>query len=213
LPERYTMNMKKLSYGRRFVILGIGALVLLTGYVEGRELPSRTKKTTSTPPSEGRKNDIDVKRLEKKIHDLINLERKKKGLKILVWNEKLNRIARKYSGDMAERRFFSHNDPEGRSFIDRYREGGFECKLRNGNEICLGAENIAQENTFRSVTYLNGVPSYDWNSEDQIAAAAVKRWMQSKAHRENILTSYFKCQGIGIAISDDGKVFVTQNFC
>ncbi|NJD56393.1 MAG: hypothetical protein FIA94_08325, partial [Nitrospirae bacterium] len=184
------MSMKMLSYGRRFVILGIGALVLLTGYVEGRDLPSRTKKTASPPRSEARGHDIEIGRTEKKIHDLINLERKKKGLSVLAWNEKLNRIARNYSGAMAERRFFSHNDPEGRSFIDRYREGGFECKLRNGNEICLGAENIAQENTFHSVTYLNGTPSYDWNSEDQIAAAVVRRWMQSKGHRENILTSY-----------------------
>lgn len=205
--------MKKLSYGRRFVILGIGALVLLTGYSEGRELRSGTKKTASVSRSESRKSDLDVNRLEKKIHDLVNVERKKKGLSGLSWNEKLNRIARKYSGDMAERRFFSHNDPEGRSFLDRYREGNFECKLRNGNQICLGAENIAQDNTYRSVTYVNGNPSYDWSSEDQIAVSVVKRWMQSKGHRENILTWYFKCQGIGIAISDDGKVLVTQNFC
>jgi len=211
--ERYTMKMKKPSYGRRFSILVLGALVLLTGYVEGRELTSKSRTPASASRSEGSKINIDINRLEKKIHDRINLERKKKGLSVLVWNEKLNRIARKYSGAMVERRFFSHNDPEGKSFIDRYREGGFECKLRNGNEICLGAENIAQDNTFRSVTYLNGTPSYDWNSEDEIAASVVKRWIQSRGHRENILTSYFKCQGIGIAISDDGKVFVTQNFC
>ena len=207
------MDVKKLSYGRRFVILGIGALVLLTGYGEGRELTSKSRTPASASRSEGSKINIDINRLEKKIHDRINLERKKKGLSVLVWNEKLNRIARKYSGAMVERRFFSHNDPEGKSFIDRYREGGFECKLRNGNEICLGAENIAQENTYRSVMYLNGTPSYDWNSEDEIAASVVKRWIQSRGHRENILTAYFKCQGIGIAISGDGKVFVTQNFC
>ncbi|HYQ48361.1 MAG TPA: CAP domain-containing protein [Thermodesulfovibrionales bacterium] len=207
------MNMNELSYyGRRFVILVIGALVLLTGYGEGRELSSSTKKT-ATSRSEPRGHDIEAGRIEKKIHDLINLERKKKGLSALVWNERLNRIARTYSRDMVERKFFSHNDPEGRSFIDRYREGGFECKLRNGNEICLGAENIAQDNTYRSVTYVSGNPSYDWNSEDAIAVSVVKRWMQSRGHRENILTPYFKCQGIGIAISDDGKVFVTQNFC
>jgi uncharacterized protein YkwD len=207
------MDMKKPSYGKRFVILVLGTLVLLAGNSEGREPPSKTKKTASAPRSEGRKHDIDISRLEKKIHDLINLERKKKGLQGLSWNASLNRIARRYSRDMAGRRFFSHNDPEGRSFMDRYKEEGFACKLKNGNATCYGAENIAQDNLYSSVVYLNGAPSYTWNIEDKIAASVVKRWMESKGHRENILTSYFKRQGIGVAVSDDGKVYVAENFC
>ena len=97
--------------------------------------------------------------------------------------------------------------------MDRYKAGGFECRLRFGNKTCLGAENIAQDNLYRSVLYRNGVPSYDWNTGDEVAASVVNLWMKSKGHRENILTPYFKCQGIGIAISDDGRVYVTENFC
>jgi len=207
------MVMQKVSYCWMSAVLVLGVFLVLSGNGEGRDLRSKTRNPETTSRFEGKKHDMDVSRLEKKVHDLINLERKKKGLSALVWNVSLNRIARKYSSDMAGRRFFSHNDPEGRSFMERYHEGNFECRLRNGNEICLGAENIAQENTYRSVTYLNGVPSYDWNSEDEIAASVVKLWMKSRGHRENILTSYFRRQGIGIAISDDGKVLVTQNFC
>lgn len=147
-----------------------------------------------------------VVRLEKKIHNLINAERKKRGLSALEWSDSLNRIARRYSQDMAERNFFSHNDPEGRCFTDRYKEEGFPCKIKVGNTTCLGAENIAQDNLYSSVTYRNGVPSYDWNTEDEIAASIVKGWMNSKAHRDNILTPYFRHQGIGVWISDDGKV-------
>ena len=205
--------MKKLFSGVTYAVLGLAAFFILNTYSAARDLPSKTRNTAATSRSDGKKHAVDIVRLERKIHDLINAERKKKGLLSLSWNESLNKIARGYSRDMVERRFFSHNDPDGRSFIDRYKAGGFVCKLRNGNETCLGAENIAQDNLYSSVVYLNGAPSYDWNSEDEIAASVVKRWMQSRGHRENILTSYFRRQGIGIAVSDDGKVYVTGNFC
>jgi uncharacterized protein YkwD len=197
------------------VILSLGALCMPACNGQARELSSKSRNQAAptVSPSEGRKSNLDIGRLEKKIHDLINAERKKKGLQGLSWNGDLNRIARKYSRDMAERRFFSHDDPEGRSFIDRYKQGGFECKLRDGNTICLGGENIAQDNLYTSIAYLNGVPSYAWKSEDKIAASVVNLWMKSRGHRENILTPFFKRQGIGIAITDEGRVFVTENFC
>lgn len=207
------MTMKKVFYGITCAVLGFTMLFIPSVGSAARDVPSKARNTASTSRSDGKKHNVDIERLEKKIHDLINAERKKKGLLALSWNERLNRIARSYSRDMVKRRFFSHDDPDGRSFIDRYKAGGFVCKLRNGNETCLGAENIAQDNLYSSVVYRSGVPSYDWNSEDKIAASVVKGWMQSRGHRENILTAYFKRQGIGIALSDDGKVFVTENFC
>ncbi len=180
---------------------------------EAREREPQSSQTARYYLPEKQRPDIEIPRLEKKIHDLINAERRKKGLSALQWNKSLNRIARRYSQDMAERNFFSHNDPEGRCFMDRYGEEGFTCKLKVGHATCLGAENIGQDNLYKSIHYLNGVPSYDWNTEDEIAASIVKLWMNSKGHRENILTPYFERQGIGLSISDDGKVFVTQNFC
>jgi uncharacterized protein YkwD len=207
------MIMKQVVYSIICSVLGFGMFFILNPSSAARDLPSKPRTTAITGRSDGKKHNIDVGRLEKKIHDLINQERKKKGLASLSWNKSLNSIARSYSRDMIERKFFSHNDPDGRSFIDRYHAGGFVCKLRNGNETCLGAENIAQDNLYSSVVYRNGVPSYSWNSEDEIAASVVKRWMQSRGHRGNILTAYFKRQGIGVAVSDDGKVYVTENFC
>jgi len=207
------MIMKQVVYSIICSVLGFGMFFILNPSSAARDLPSKPRTTAITGRSDGKKHNIDVGRLEKKIHDLINQERKKKGLASLSWNESLNSIARSYSRDMIERKFFSHNDPDGRSFLERYQAGGFVCKLRNGNETCLGAENIAQDNLYSSVVYRNGVPSYDWNSEDEIAASVVKRWIQSRGHRENILTAYFKRQGIGVAVSDDGKVYVTENFC
>ena len=157
--------------------------------------------------------DIDITQLEKKVHTLINKERTKKGLSALRWDESLHKVARKHSQDMVERNFFSHNDPDGRGFNDRYKADGIECKIRIGDTIHMGAENISQDNLFRSYSYVNGKRVFNWNSEDEIADSIVKQWMSSKAHRANIMTPYFKRQGIGVALSADGKIYVTENFC
>ena len=204
--------MRSLLYA--IICTGLFAVVIFTNpAVEGRERHAGPSEDAGSGCSETRRPVIEIAELEKKVHDLINRERKKKGLSALGWNANLHHIARRYSRDMSERGFFSHNDPEGRCFMDRYKDDGFECKLRLGNKTCLGAENIAQDNLYRSVQYRNGVPSYDWNTGDEIAASVVKGWMSSKGHRENILTPYFKRQGIGIAFSEDGRVYVTENFC
>lgn len=155
----------------------------------------------------------DVTKLEKKIHDLINKVRAKKGLPVLLWDESLHRIARKYSKDMVQRNFFSHDDPDGRTFYDRYKAARFECRITVRDATCLWAENIAQDNLYSSSFYQDGKTYFTGKTEDNIAESVVKRWMSSRGHRENILTPYFKRQGIGVALSEDGKVYVTENFC
>lgn len=157
---------------------------------------------------------IDVARLEQRIHALINVERKREGLPALAWNSSLHRIARNYSRDMVARRFFSHTDPDGRSFSERYRHAGFRCAIRTGRTTTnLGGENIAYNNLYRSMTRRNGRTTVSWNTEEQLAAAVVRQWMGSSGHRRNILTRHFRQEGIGVAIGKDGKVLITQNFC
>lgn len=151
--------------------------------------------------------------MEKLIHHLINTERKKHGLSVLSWNDQLTLIARSHSRDMGTRHYFSHDSPERRDFFDRYRKAGFVCSIRIGNAIHQGAENIAQSSLYDSVTTVNGNKYYDWNSEDKIAEAVVRGWMNSPGHRKNILTPYWQTEGIGIFIAPDDKVYVTQNFC
>jgi len=79
---------------------------------------------------------IYLEELEKRIHDLVNQERKKQGLGSLDWNSKLSRIARLHSQDMASRNYFSHDSLEGRNFNDRYRQQGFSCWLKAGLGVC-----------------------------------------------------------------------------
>ena len=157
--------------------------------------------------------DIDITRLENKIHDLVNKERAKRGLSALVKDKSLRKVARNYSQDMVERNFFSHNDPDGRSFYNRYEAEGFKCSIRIGSTTCMGAENIAQTYLYSSSFYKDGKTLHTWSTEEKIAESVVKLWMSSKGHKANILTPYFKRQGIGVVFSDDGRAYITENFC
>lgn len=147
---------------------------------------------------------IDVVLLEKRIHALVNQERKKAGLPTLEWSHVLQGIARGHSRDMATRHFFSHNDPEGHDFKDRYRQAGFTCSVRAGFlKSLLGGENLAW----------NTLGGRNGRTEEQLAATVVRLWMESPGHRRNILTRHFRREGIGVFIGADGKVLTTQNFC
>ncbi len=151
--------------------------------------------------------------LEQRIHQLINQERRSRGLTALAWDDALARVARLHSRDMGDRRYFSHDSPEGTDFSERYRRGGYTCALRTGNTIHMGAENIFQNNLYESVTTRNGKATYDWTNEGRIAETTVRGWMESPGHRKNILTPHWKRQGIGVSITPAGKILITQNFC
>lgn len=110
-------------------------------------------ETLPSAPASGEQPGIDVARLESRIHDLVNLERRRFGLPELAWNRALNQIARNYSRNMATQRFFSHTDPEAHRFTDRYWRDGFNCAPRMSRKslLSLGGENIAYNSLCRAI--------------------------------------------------------------
>jgi uncharacterized protein YkwD len=186
---------------------GVAALVLLVSCAG-----TRPERATTVPAQIGKPH-LAVSELEKRIHNLINEERRKHGLSALAWNETLSRIARKHSSDMAKRNYFSHYSPEGHDFLYRYKQEGYSCSLAVDERIYLGAENIFQNNLYDRIVYVNDVPHYEWNSREKLAETTVQGWMNSLGHRKNILAPHWKTEGIGVAISPDDKVYITQNFC
>lgn len=158
---------------------------------------------------------IDKLKLERQVHLLTNQYRIEHRLSQLTWDDNLANIARHHSQDMASRNYFSHETPEGKDPTDRGISQGYHCQQRIGNLIYSGiAENIFQNNLYGTVWYINGIPSsYDWNTLDDLAISTVDGWMDSPGHRENILTKTYDKEGIGVEISSDDKVYITQNFC
>jgi uncharacterized protein YkwD len=161
---------------------------------------------------------IDISKLELKIHDLTNTERQKLNLSLLSYDAEIRNIARGHSEDMSVRNFFAHETPDGKSPTDRALSANFALDNRswfkklNSTQWQFG-ENIYQTNLYDSVYLINNIPThYYWRDLETIAKKTVDGWMNSKEHRENIVLPLWKKEGIGVYISDDDKVFITQNF-
>ena len=189
------------QYPPRVALLLMAVLVLGTAPTDAKARQQEPQPT------------IDAADLAKRIHAQINANREQQGLHSLAWNDDLFRIAVKHSYDMANRNYFGHNTPEGETFSDRYRQGGFSCEIRVGNTIYTGAENIALSRLYNSSTTENSITYYHWNSVQEIALRTVDGWMNSPGHRKNILTAHWHQEGIGVEIGPGNNVYITQNFC
>jgi uncharacterized protein YkwD len=159
--------------------------------------------------------EIRISSLERRVHDLINKERLDHKLTALVFDERLSTIARGHSHDMAARDFFSHTNPEGQDATARGKLAGFTCRkqiTRNTFSEGLG-ENLFQDNLYSRFRIRGNERSYDWNTPEEIGAHSLKGWMNSPPHRRNILEPTYGQTGVGIAVSEDDKVYLTQLFC
>ncbi len=126
--------------------------------------------------------------IEEEVFALINAERNKNGLADLKWSESLAAVARLHSQDMANAKFFSHRGSDG-SMVDERAD-----RLGLGSWLSIG-ENIA---------YMRGY-------EDP-AALAVAKWLQSTAHRKNLLGPNWKESAVGVAVTNDGTYYLTEVF-
>jgi len=192
--------------------LSVSSLALLMTLSTGAWAEQRTGASERTV-MHAAKPRISTANLERRIHGLINNERKHRGLSLLLWDDTLSRIARRHSSDMASRQYFAHESPEGHNFSYRFAQEGYRCSIPVGGIRYLGAENIFQTYLYNSVSRVDGNVIYNWNSEEKIAQSIVQGWMDSPGHRKNILIPYWINEGIGVAVSPDGKVYITQNFC
>ena len=161
---------------------------------------------------------IDLHQLELTIHHNTNEARRSKGLPELDWNEEISTIARSHSEDMAQNAYFSHVNKKGESASERATRLGFSGIQTNKNYAVVGIG----ENLFATHRYEEYVVIQDslldqqtykvkWKEMDVIAQEAVDAWLQSLPHRNNLLSTAYSAQGIGVSIGSNGTVFVTQN--
>lgn len=130
----------------------------------------------------------DIYDAEVEIFNLINRERRKLGIAALQWDDRLTGLSRSYSEQMAEEGFFSHYDSEGRSIRDRFRTLHIKKWRKVG------------ENLFK------------FSGNADFKKYAIRGWMRSQSHRENLLDYTFTHSGVGIAVAEDGTIYVTQVF-
>jgi len=128
----------------------------------------------------------DLVRLERIAHAGVNEARREAGQPPLRLSQELSRVARAHSEAMAEGGFFDHTDRSGREPADRVRIAGIAYRAV--------AENI------------------QFNNDVDPAPVAVREWLESPGHRENIMTARFELTGMGVAVDDSGGVYFTQLF-
>ncbi|MGW2628970.1 CAP domain-containing protein [Streptomyces chattanoogensis] len=122
-------------------------------------------------------------RFARKIVDLVNAQRAQHGCGPLTVDRRLQKAAQAHSDDMAARNYYEHNTPEGVDPGTRMTNAGFQWSS--------WAENI-----FKS---------------PKDPATAMKGWMESPGHRDNILNCSYKSTGVGVNLSANGPWW-TQDF-
>jgi uncharacterized protein YkwD len=129
----------------------------------------------------------DLDQLERATVAAVNEERAKLGLQELKYDERLRRAARLHSQSMARNDFFSHTGLDGSSVGDRTAAVAIEWA-------------VVSENIHSNQGYQDPV------------AVAVSGWIDSPGHYENIVNPRVRQTAVGVAISDDGKLYFTQLF-
>ena len=161
---------------------------------------------------------LDLAQLARTIHELVNKERAQRDLPALQWSDELADIARAHSRDMVSRDFFAHVNPDKQDPTDRGRQAGFSCEKSQGDYRTEGlGENIFYTYQYDSYETWseNGTERrrYNWKSPEALAREVVQGWMDSANHRENILNPRYDLQGLGVARTDQDRLYVTQNLC
>ena len=105
----------------------------------------------------------------------------------LEWNEQLRNAAEGHSRDMADKNYFSHTSPDGKSFVDRINAAGYTGYRAVGENIAAGYGT---------------------------AASVMQGWMSSPGHCNNIMNPVFREMGVGYAYNSGSqyKQYWTQNF-
>ena len=154
--------------------------------------------------------------IEKELNKFVNLKRQEYNLSELILDSQLSDIAREHSEDMIERNFTAHINPDGLDVSARGDLVDYKCTKIHGfkMETCL-AENIYETTLFEKGIILgDGTnPFFTWSGMGDIATKAIDGWMSSDGHRENLLNAGYTRQGLGVAISEDDKVLITEMFC
>lgn len=158
-------------------------LEAISSYFEGPPQASPTKPVSTASPVAPQKASGKVtiesrtprtNQVEKGTLEEINRERAARGLKPLVWDDKVAEMARLKSIEALETRVFSHKSP-------RY---GYADDMLLAAGIQLGtASEVAGE----------------YAGDSEMPKKAVGGWMNSPPHRRIILSEDFERIGIGVA--------------
>ncbi len=161
-----------------------------------------TRENIATPAQRAANNparsaaaDARLAHLEKLMLEMVNNEREQRNLRAYEWSGELAEVARAHSVEMRDKSYFAHESPT----------PGLERPM-NRYIAGLGlTPRLVAENIYRS-----------WGTQHQLSQADIEAGhtslMNSPGHRTNILLPQAQRCGIGIAVNQNGDIWITQMF-
>lgn len=152
------------------------------GMIRDDLISSKNENSNSNSNSNSSSNTSTLPNTSETVFNLINEARVKNGLPKLQINDLLNSTAKAKSVDMVKNNYFSHTSPTYGNPFKMMQNAGITYKVAGEN--IAGNENVE---------------------------SAVKSWLNSEEHKQNILSSAYNYIGIGVEKSNTyGYVIVVM---
>lgn len=157
----------------------------------------RAATTPTDPPAGG----VDLKAAETAILERTNAIRNERELSTLSRDTCLDEYALQHSRDMAEYGYaIRHGGPDGQSWADRAQRIQSEC----GGPV---SENIHSAPSDGEVYIYGTDETIRLSTPSNLAEFAVRGWMNSQGHRENMLDARWTELGVGVATNGEKFYF------
>jgi uncharacterized protein YkwD len=165
---------------KRLVIVVAALVLILVGvysYHNTYKSPASKASSKIAAPSPTTAATQSVQLDTSEIHNQINQQRTKAGLKALSVNDKLVDTATSKCEDMKKKNYFTHNSPDGTTYTNFIKARVPSFKL-SGENLGAGYTDINQ---------------------------LINDWMQSEQHKTNILNPKFTSEGIAVCGNSNQK--------
>ncbi len=170
----------------------------------GTATATTTSMATTTPTA---RVDIDAPAVERAVATAVNDRRNDRGIGALIVRPKITEMARFHSDNMATQGYLSHA-ATGYTTAARYEEYDLADRCRIADDSNTGIREDQELEVLALVTVgPNGT------NATQLAASAVESWFAEQESRQRLTYRNADQVGIGVTVTDGGRVFITVNLC
>ena len=144
-----------------------------------------------------RRDEFGTARVVAGIHRATNAERGAAYKNPVRRDRALDSIAQDHAADMARRGYFAHKSPNGTTDTDRALAAGYQHKWAGAGRVWI-MDNIGMMTHVRCGR--------------GTARRAVRSWIESPPHRQNMLYDLHARLGVGVAVGRHGMIYFVQAF-
>lgn len=165
---------------------------------------SDTQTPTSTPTPEP---DIDGTVLEAAVLEEVNDRRAERGIDRLSTLDTLTEMARFHSDNMAAQGYLSHV-AAGYTAAERYEEYELDDRCRIADDSNTG---VREDEEFEVIGRV--AVGENGTTEEELADSAVTTWFAEEESQQRLTYQNADQVGIGVNVTDNGRVYLTVNLC